>query len=268
VEPTSRPAARHVPDEKWVMAGRERELQFSTTDVGDARVLTVDGVLDATTYLPMRDAIVNAALDEPCIVVIDISWLTVREDPAWAVFTSARWQIAEWPGVPIGLVSSHEHDRNNLDRNGITRHVPLYATVKLAFSELSLDLQRRYRRRARASIPPGRSSIRRCRELTAQWLSEWSRMDFVHVASLVATELVEAALSATDNEFVLRLETDGSTVSVVVQHVGITNPVQRKSAHDKVSGLDLVAANSRTWGTYTTVSGNTIWAVVGPENRF
>jgi anti-anti-sigma regulatory factor len=250
------------------MAGRNSELRFSTTDVGDARVLTVDGVLDATTYLPLREAIINAALDEPRIVVIDISLLTVREDPAWAVFTSARWQIAEWPGVPIGLVSTHEQDRNNLHRNGITRYVPLCATVESALAELSVDVQQRYRRRARASIPAGRSSIRRCRELTAQWLSEWSRADFIHVASLVATELVEAALFATDNEFALRVETDGSTVSVVVQHVGIANPVQRKSARDNVSGFDLVAANSRAWGTYTTLSGNTIWAVVGPENRF
>jgi hypothetical protein len=100
-------------------------------------VLTVDGVLDATTYLPMLEAIGKAALDEPRIVIIDISWLTVREDPAWAVFTSARWQIAEWPGVPIGLVSSHEQDRNDLHRNGITRYMPLYATVELALSELS-----------------------------------------------------------------------------------------------------------------------------------
>jgi hypothetical protein len=245
-----------------------RELRFNTTDVDDARVLTVDGVLNATTYLPMREAIVKAALDEPRIVIIDVSWLTVREEPAWAVFTSARWQIAEWPGVPIGLVSSHAQDRNSLHRNGITRYVPLYATVKLALSELSLDLEQRYRRRGRASIPAGRSSTRSCRELTVQWLSEWSRIDFIQVASLVATELVEAALAVTDTEFLLRLETDGSTVSVAVQHVGIANPVQRKSAHDKVSGLDLVAANSRTWGTYTTLSGNTIWAGVGPENRF
>ncbi len=245
-----------------------RELRFDTTDVDDARVLTVDGVLDATTYLPMREAIVKAALDEPRVVIIDISWLTVRENPAWAVFTSARWQVAEWPGVPIGLVSPHGQDRNNLHRNGITRYVPLYKTVESALSEISVEIEQRYRRRARASIPAGRSSIRRCRELTAQWLSEWSRIDFIQVASLVAAELVEAALSATDADFVLRLETDGSTVSVAVQHVGIANPVQRKSAHDKVSGLDLVAANSRTWGTYTTLSGNTIWAVVGPENRF
>jgi anti-anti-sigma regulatory factor len=250
------------------MAGRKSELRFSTNDVGDARVLIVNGVLDATTYLLTRDAILKAALDEPRIVVIDISSLTVREDPAWAVFTSARWQIAEWPGVPIGLVSIHEQHRNNLRRNGITRYVPLYATVESALSELSVDVQQRYRRRARASIPAGRSSIGRCRELTAQWLSEWSRTDFIQVASLVATELVEAALFATDSEFALRLETDGSTVSVVVQHVGIANPVQRKSADDQVSGLDLVAVNSRAWGTYTTLSGNTIWAVVGPENRF
>jgi hypothetical protein len=146
--------------------------------------------------------------------------------------------------------------------------VPVYATLEEALAELSADGQRRYRRRARASIPARGSSIRLCRELTAQWLAEWSRTDFSHVASLVAAELVEAALAATDSSFALRLETDGSTVSVVVQHVGIANPVRRKSISDNVSGLDLVAANSRAWGTYTTLSGNTIWAVVGPENRY
>jgi hypothetical protein len=80
--------------------------------------------------------------------------------------------------------------------------------------------------------------------------------------------LVEAALGATDSGFALRLETDGSTVSIVVQHMGIAYPIRRKSPGDKVSGLDLVAANSRAWGTYTTSAGNTIWAVVGPDNRF
>jgi hypothetical protein len=250
------------------MAGGTSELRFSAADVQEARLLTVEGVLSAETYLPLRDAIVKAALDEPTSVVIEISGLSVREDPAWAVFTSARWQIAEWPDVPIGLVTHHGQDRNNLHRNGITRYVPVYATLEEALAELSADGQRRYRRRARASIPARASSIRLCRELTAQWLAEWSRTDFSHVASLVAAELVEAALAATDSSFALRLETDGSTVSVVVQHVGIANPVRRKSTSDNVSGLDLVAANSRAWGTYTTLSGNTIWAVVGPENRY
>jgi anti-anti-sigma regulatory factor len=264
----SRLAVRHQPSEKWAMTDRMSELRVSAKDLEGARVLSVDGVLDASTYVALRDAIVKAALDEPHFVVIDITRLNVREDPAWAVFTSARWQVAEWPDIPIGLVSSHEQVRNNLHRNGITRYVPAYATMEAAVAELSAEGVRRYRRRARASISAHQSSIHRCRELASQWLTQWSRADFIHVTSLVATELVEAALAGTDSEFVLRMETDGSTVSVVVQHVGIADAAARKSPRDNVSGLDLVAANSRAWGTYTTLSGNTIWATVGPENRF
>jgi anti-anti-sigma regulatory factor len=263
----SRPAARHLPDEKWVMTDRTSELRVSAKDVDDARVLTLVGVLDASTYIELRDTIIKAALDEPRFVVVDITSLSVREDPAWAVFASARWQVAEWPDVPIGLVSSHEQDRNNLHRNGITRYVPVYDAVDLALAELSADNLRRYRRRVRATIPARPASIRRCRELASEWLTQWSRPDFIHVTSLVATEMVEAALAATDSEFVLRVETDGSTVSVAVQHVGVADN-SRKSLHDNVSGLDLVAANTRAWGMYTSLSGNTIWAVVGPENRF
>ena len=63
------------------------------------------------------------------------------------------------------------------------------------------------------------------------------------------------------------METDGSTVAVAIQHIEMT-PETRKSADENVSGLDLVAANSRVWGTYTSAAGDTVWAVVGPENRF
>jgi hypothetical protein len=146
--------------------------------------------------------------------------------------------------------------------------VPVCTTLESAFTELSADGQRRYRRRARASLPATRSSIRRCRELTAQWLTAWSRTDFIHVVSTVATELVETALADTDSDFSLRVETDGSTVSVAIQHVGMATPMRRKFLGGEVSGLDLVAATSRSWATYATATGNTIWAVVGPENRF
>jgi hypothetical protein len=92
-------------------------------------------------------------------------------------------------------------------------------------------------------------------------------MDFIHVASLVAAELVEAALSATDTEFVLRWKprVDGFSSGATRGHreSGAT-----ESAHDKVSGLDLVAANSRTWGTYPTLSGNTIGPSSAPRIVF
>jgi hypothetical protein len=264
----SRPALRHPSDEERVLPSGQSELRVGFTDIGAVRVLTLAGVLDATTYAPIRDSIVRAALEEPDSVVIDVTDLSVREDPAWAVFTSARWQIVEWPNVPLAMVCAHGHGRNAARRNGVTRHVPMHPNLESALAELSADGLTRYRRRSRASLPSQQSSIRRCRELTTGWLTEWARSDFIYVVSTVATELVEAALAETNRDFALRLETDGSTVSVAIQHVGVVNAVRRKSARDNVSGLDLVVANSRAWGNYTTSAGNTVWAVVGPENRF
>jgi hypothetical protein len=184
------------------------------------------------------------------------------------VFTSARWQIAEWPDVPIGLVCAHDHGQNALQRNGITRYVPVYATLQTAVAELAADELRRYRRRASAALPAVNTSIRRSRELTTEWLTAWSRTDFIHAVSAVATELVELALVDTDNALSLRVECDGSTVAVAVQHVDMARTRLRESVDDAVSALDLVAANCRVWGSYTSAVGSTVWAVVGPENRF
>jgi len=262
------PALRYPSNEEWILAGRRGELRVRATDVADARLLTLDGVLDGATYTPLRDTIVKVALDEPPAVIIDVTDLTVRDDPAWAVFTSARWQVAEWPDVPIGLVCAHDHGQNTLRRNGITRYVPAYATLQSAVKELAADELRRYRRRARASLPAEKGSIHRSRELAAQWLTAWSRTDFIHAVSIVATEMVEMAVADTDNELSLRVESDGSTVVVAVQHVDVARTRLRASTADAVSGLDLVAANSRVWGSYSTGTGNTVWAVLGPENRF
>lgn len=261
------PALRQPWDEEWVVAGQCSELRISASAVEQTRVLTVDGLLDETTYLPLRDFIVKAALDEPRAVITDINGLTVRNDPAWAVFTSARWQVAEWPDIPIGLVCAHPQGQNALRRNGITRYVPVYPTVQTAITELEADGLRRYRRRAGAPLPPVTSSIHRSRALVAQWLTTWSRTDFIHVVSTVATELMEMTIADAESGLALRLETDGSTVAVAVQHGGTAKTLRPESAGD-IAGLDLVAANCRFWGTYTSAAGNTIWAVVGPENRF
>jgi hypothetical protein len=87
--------------------------------------------------------------------------------------------------------------------------------------------------------------------------------------SIVATELIEIALAGTDSPLVLRLETDGSTITVAVQHSGSAKAktVRRKSYGDKITGMDLIAANCRAWGTHTSATGTTVWVVLGPENR-
>lgn len=262
------PALRQPWDEEWILAGDSGKLRITAFPVEDSRVLTIDGLLDATTYVPLREAIVKAALDEPLALIIDVNGLTVRDDPAWSVFTNASWQVAEWPDIPIGMVCAHDQGQNALRRNGITRYVPLYPTVDSATTEMAADGPRRYRLRVRASLPAAKSSIHQSRELVAEALTAWSRPDFIHAVSVVATELVEMALADSRSALSLRVETNGSTVAVAVQHVDIENAGRRKSIGETVSGLDLVVANSRVWGSYTSAAGNTVWAVVGPENRF
>jgi hypothetical protein len=232
-------------------------------------VLTVEGVLGDATYLPLRDAIVKAALDEPNAVVVDITGLVVRDDPAWAVFTSARLQVSEWPDTPIGLVCADDKGQNALRRNGITRYVPVYPTLQAAVIDLAADAARRYRRRERAVLPAMKTSTAQCRQFTTQWLAAWARTDFSHAVSIVATELVEIALADADGPVVLRLETDGSTITVAVQHSGPAKAktVRRKSHGGKITGMDLIAANCRVWGTHTSATGTTVWVVLGPENR-
>lgn len=234
----------------------------------DGCVLTVAGVLDGTTYMPLRDAIVKAALDEPCSVVVDISDMVIRDESALAVFVNARWQISEWPDVPIGLVCAQQHGLNALRRNGVARYVPVYATLQSAITGLVTQGERNYRRRARATLPARKSSARRCRELVGEWLTAWSRADFIHVARVVATELVENALADTASKFRFRLEADGSTVAVAVQHASTALATRPEPVGDPVSAIDMIVASSRVWGSYTTAAGKTVWAVLGPENRF
>lgn len=120
-----------------MLADRLEKLVVSVAETAGTVLLNVDGILDSTTYLPLRDQIIKAALDEPRAVVIDVSPLTVPSPSAWAVFTSARWHVEMWPDVPILLVCSHPEGRKSIERNGITRYVPVYPSTAEAIEASS-----------------------------------------------------------------------------------------------------------------------------------
>jgi hypothetical protein len=244
------------------------DLRITRSAVENACVLTVRGVLGHLTYLPLRDAIVKAALDEPAAVVIEISDLRIHDDPALSVFTSARWQVSEWPDTPIGLVCTSAHRLKALRHKAVTRYVPAYPSLQSAIADLAADASRRYRQRVRAELPALKSSTVRSRELTTQWLTAWGRTDFITAVSVVATELVQMALAETDGPIALRLETDGSTIKVALQFSRAATVVRQKSRSDTVSELDLIAGSCRVWGSHIGAAGDTIWVVLGPENRF
>ncbi|HEX2212131.1 MAG TPA: STAS domain-containing protein [Mycobacterium sp.] len=244
-------------------------LAVSTAESGRAAVLTVEGVLDTTTYVLLRNSIIKAALEEPAAVLIDISALAVPVESALAVFTSARWHVDRWPEIPIALVCAQESGRQAIARNGIARYVPVYPTVEDAMAVGSPTGFKPARRRARAELVAHPSSLGRSRELVAQWLSAWALAQYIPVAKVVATTLVENVLLHTDSAPRFRVETDGVSVTIAVEDTS-SQPAgirERSGIVTAPSGLRIITALCRAWGNLPVPSGKTVWAVIGPENK-
>lgn len=235
---------------------------------GDVRVLTMLGVLDSSTYLNLRDAIITAALEEPAAVIVDVSALTVPAPSALAVFTSAQWHVERWPVIPILLVCTDDDGRRALDRNGVAQYMGVYQSLTSALDALK-DRTSHDRRRARAVLPEDLTSLRRARDLIEEWLTAWSQQELIAVTKVIVTAFVENALQHTADPPTVRLETDGTLVTVAVEDCSHAPAAVRDelAGRQVPSGLQIVAALCRSWGNAPTPSGKTVWATVGPENR-
>lgn len=244
-------------------------MVVSADTVDTVALLAIDGVLDSSTYLKVRDSIIKAALDEPRAVLVDVNSLDVPSPSAWSVFTSARWHVSAWPDVPVILICASPGGRADITRNGVTRYVPVHPDIESALHALGDDV-RRARDRVSTELPASLASLRKARELVAEWLAAWSQTKLIPVATVIANVFVENVLQHTDSAPVLRLETNGRTVTVAVHDESPRPAVRREEARygsDRVSGLAIVAAVCRVWGSTPTLSGKAVWAVVGPENE-
>ncbi|MGH3634516.1 STAS domain-containing protein [Mycobacterium sp.] len=244
-------------------------LTISRDTLDSACLLTVDGVLDSSAYVKLRNRVTKAALDGPCAVIVDVNALNVRTPSAWSVFISARWNLGTWPNVPIILVCADPGQRKTIARIGVARYVPVHATLESAMSAAA-DHARRARQRTRAELPASLTSLRQARAMVAEWLAGWSQAPLIPVATVIVNEFVQNVLQHTASAPVVALETDGITITVEVQDDSSTPPGRREDPAgglDRVSGLAIIAAASRTWGSKPTPHGKTVWAVIGPENR-
>ena len=113
------------------------------------------------------------------------------------------------------------------------------------------------------------TSLRESRRLVREWLTEWSQSDLIPVALVVVNVFVENVLEHTGGAPMMRIESDGTTATIAVSDDS-SAPAMRLPTPLKgidVSGLAIVAALSRAWGSTPTSSGKTVWAVIGPENQ-
>jgi anti-anti-sigma factor len=243
-------------------------VDVHTEQCQDVAVLTVSGVLDGTTYRTLRDAVTKAALDEPRAVVVMVDDLSVPSDSAWSVFTSARWHVSTWPDVPIMLVSGRQPTRRTIGVIGVARYVPVYETREAALDAVG-DPSAEGRRRAQTQLPARAISVGLARALVTEWLTAWEQSHLISVVGTVATVFVENVLDHTDSAPVLRVECHRDTVTVAVEDGSpvAANRLENENGAEKLSGLAIVSALCRSWGSTPTSSGKTVWAVLGRENQ-
>ncbi|MGE2814436.1 sulfate transporter [Mycobacterium heidelbergense] len=236
----------------------------------DVAFVTVTGLLDGITYRGLRDVIINAALDEPRAVIVDVNRLSVPYESAWTVFTSARWHVSIWPDVPIRLVCEVRRSLRAITANGVSRYVPVHRTRASAL-EAVRGHSAPVRRRARTELPDSRLSVGLARAMITEWLTRWEKPALIPTAATVATVFVENVLDHTDSAPVLTVEDFEDTVAVAVEDASDEQPIRHEDPErgaDIVSGLAIVSTLCRVWRTIPTTSGKAVWAVVGPENKF
>ncbi|OBA62448.1 sulfate transporter [Mycobacterium sp. 1100029.7] len=246
----------------------EASVAVETQHNRDVAVLAVTGVLDGTSYRTVRDAVIKVALDEPRAVIVDVNDLVVPSESAWSVFTSARWHVSTWPDVPILLVCQDQWSRRAICSVGVSRYVPVLPDRESALhaaSDRSLD----GRRRARTQLPARAVSVSLARALIAEWLTGWAQSHLTPVAGTVATVFVENVLAHTDSTPVLIVESYQDTVTVAVEDNSVVPAarIETETGAEKLSGLAIIAALCRAWGSIPSTSGKTVWAVVGRENE-
>jgi len=124
-------------------------------------------------------------------------------------------------------------------------------------------------RRAETRLAADLSSLRESRRLVREWLTAWSQAELIPVALVVVNVFVENVLEHTAGAPMMRIQSDGATATIAVsddsgaEAMRLPTPLRGID----VSGLAIVAALSREWGSTATSSGKTVWAIVGPENQ-
>ncbi len=242
-------------------------LHITADERDDVRVLTIDGVLDCTTFRSVRDSIIKAALDDVSAVIADVSGLQVPSLSALAVFTSARWQLSRWPGVPLLLVCGHPAGRHALVRNGVTRYVAVHDDVATALAATGAPDNHPVWRRVREELPTEPCAVERAHALIIDCLLEWSHQGLIAAAKAIAQELVNNAFEHTVGTVELLLEDGGSTVTVAVADDStLPASVPEPTSDRPKSGLELVRTVSRAWGSVPSLNGKTVWATIADED--
>lgn len=230
-------------------------------------IVTLRGRLDSLSYRPLRDGLVQLAVEQPRALIVDIDGLEIDSEPALTVFSSASSRVSIWPQVPILLVARNGSRRSRVDRSAIAHVVPVFGSVEAAIASVRSPPPRR---RRTAGYPPVIASSGLARRFVRQTCSDWDIGNWTQDALSVASELVENGVKHANTRLELRLESGAGLLTVAVRDGDPGMAVLRQGAAGQPDGygLQIVADLARAWGCSPDLhGGKVVWAVLtaGPD---
>jgi ABC-type transporter Mla MlaB component len=219
-------------------------------------VVRLTGELTAASMRPAHTALVEALMEEPTSVVVDVSGLVAADETAMALFPAIGKLAQEWPGARLLLGGLSDPVAQTLPDSD---WVACYDTVDLALSAASTDP---VPQRVHRYLEPTVEAPRIAREIATHAWWDWDLPGRPNSAQILASELVTNGVRHARTPLSFSMTLRGPVVRVSVQDWASEPVRQRSPAESDLQGrgLIVVEAIASRWGSVPLGDGKVVWA--------
>lgn len=228
-------------------------------------VIRLAGQLRTDDAGALRDALLQALLEEPTSLIVDLSRLESADRPALEVFAGVAARAVDWPGTSVLLCAAGPVVDGLLhaSQDGL---VGVHPTFAQALAIAATDpVPQRLRRR----MEPRVHAPRVARALAAEACAGWNLPGCVVPTEILASELVTNAVrhAATPIDLQITYLGDRLRVSVHDRDERMARLQTPAEFDDHGRGLLIVDSIASRWGTEPVSGGKVVWATLDVTPR-
>jgi anti-anti-sigma regulatory factor len=219
-------------------------------------VVRLSGELTAASMRPAHTALVEALMEEPTAVVVDMTGLESADESAMALFPAVGKLAREWPGARLLLGGLRPKVAEALPESG---WVAAHDSVEQALAVASTDP---VPQRVHRYLEPTVEAPKMARELATHAWWDWGLAGRPSSVQVLASELVTNGVRHARTPLGFSMTLRGKTVRLSVQDWAPAPVRQRSPAESDLQGrgLIVVEAIASRWGSVPLGEGKVVWA--------
>lgn len=235
-------------------------VDYAVSDDGGRLIVALSGDLGLSDVAELRLRLLKCLAEQPDVLLIDLSRMTLSDPLALAVFVAVRRQAARWPGIPMLLCAPEPFTGSHL-RGAAYQSLPVFTTFEAARAHAWLE---------RHTLPtlsddllPIAGAARQARDLATDACVRWGLPELLAPTTLIASELVSNVVDHAHTMMSLRLALRPRYLHLAVRDGDAGEPVlhpRADAAAARGRGLLLVESTAHCWGWLPTNDGKVVWA--------